>query len=109
MVKPGAVVVDVGTTVVLDERGETTVRGDVAPDVASVASALTPVPGGVGPVTVALDPEERRPRRALDRRCAREGAARMSELSHFDEKGAPRMVDVRPRPRRRARPAPGRP
>jgi methylenetetrahydrofolate dehydrogenase (NADP+)/methenyltetrahydrofolate cyclohydrolase len=54
MVKPGAVVVDVGTTVVLDERGERAVRGDVAPEVASVASALTPVPGGVGPVTVAL-------------------------------------------------------
>lgn len=41
MVKKGAVVIDVGET-----------KGDVEEDVAQVASFLTPVPGGVGPVTV---------------------------------------------------------
>jgi methylenetetrahydrofolate dehydrogenase (NADP+)/methenyltetrahydrofolate cyclohydrolase len=49
MVKPGTVVVDFGTTFV--DGG---LRGDVAPEVASVASALTPVPGGTGPVTNAI-------------------------------------------------------
>lgn len=54
MVKPGAVVIDVGTTVVTDAGGERVVRGDVHDDVVTVASAISPVPGGVGPVTVAL-------------------------------------------------------
>jgi methylenetetrahydrofolate dehydrogenase (NADP+)/methenyltetrahydrofolate cyclohydrolase len=48
-VKPGAVVIDVGTTV--SETGR--LVGDVAADVAEIAD-LTPVPGGVGPVTTAL-------------------------------------------------------
>ncbi len=55
MVKPGAVVIDVGTTRVDDasrERGWRLV-GDVDfEDVKAVASALTPVPGGVGPMTI---------------------------------------------------------
>jgi methylenetetrahydrofolate dehydrogenase (NADP+)/methenyltetrahydrofolate cyclohydrolase len=49
MVMPGAVVVDFGTTFTPDG-----LRGDVAPEVLSVASALTPVPGGTGPVTNAI-------------------------------------------------------
>jgi methylenetetrahydrofolate dehydrogenase (NADP+)/methenyltetrahydrofolate cyclohydrolase len=49
-VRPGAVVVDVGTNP-LPSGG---LAGDVAPEVASVAGALSPVPGGVGPVTTAL-------------------------------------------------------
>jgi methylenetetrahydrofolate dehydrogenase (NADP+)/methenyltetrahydrofolate cyclohydrolase len=72
MVKPGAAVVDVGTTPVsdrntvatlfgdgssrlaaFDKRGSTVV-GDVHPDVARVAGALSPVPGGVGPLTVTM-------------------------------------------------------
>jgi methylenetetrahydrofolate dehydrogenase (NADP+)/methenyltetrahydrofolate cyclohydrolase len=71
-VKPGAAVVDVGTTQVTDravverlfapgskrrdgfERRGSLVVGDVHPDVASVAGALSPVPGGVGPLTIAL-------------------------------------------------------
>ena len=71
-VKPGAAVVDVGTTRVserarvealfgpdsprldvLARRGATVV-GDVHPDVAGVAGALSPVPGGVGPLTIAM-------------------------------------------------------
>lgn len=71
-VKPGATVIDVGTTPV-SERGliekifgaasprlETfskrgsIVVGDVHPSVAEVAGALTPVPGGVGPLTIAM-------------------------------------------------------
>jgi methylenetetrahydrofolate dehydrogenase (NADP+)/methenyltetrahydrofolate cyclohydrolase len=56
MVKPGAVVIDVGINAVADPTapGGTRIVGDVDPAVASRASALTPVPGGVGPVTVAM-------------------------------------------------------
>jgi methylenetetrahydrofolate dehydrogenase (NADP+) / methenyltetrahydrofolate cyclohydrolase len=71
-VKAGAVVVDVGTTPVSEravverlfpagskrreafERRGQLVVGDVHPDVAEVAGALSPVPGGVGPLTIAL-------------------------------------------------------
>jgi len=71
-VKPGATVVDIGTTQVSDramverlfppgskrhdafERRGSLVVGDVHPDVVDVAGALTPVPGGVGPLTIAL-------------------------------------------------------
>jgi len=53
-VKPGAVVVDVGIHRVPSAQG-TRVTGDVdVATVAPVASALTPVPGGVGPMTVAM-------------------------------------------------------
>jgi methylenetetrahydrofolate dehydrogenase (NADP+)/methenyltetrahydrofolate cyclohydrolase len=71
-VKPGAAVVDIGTTQVRDrdmverlfppgsKRHEAFVRrgslvvGDVHPEVAEVAGALSPVPGGVGPLTIAM-------------------------------------------------------
>jgi methylenetetrahydrofolate dehydrogenase (NADP+)/methenyltetrahydrofolate cyclohydrolase len=71
-VKPGATVIDVGTTQVSDratvermfaagskrreafERRGSLVVGDVHPDVADVAGALSPVPGGVGPLTIAM-------------------------------------------------------
>ena len=71
-VKPGAAVVDVGTSQVSDravverlfppdskrrevfERLGSIVIGDVHPDVAEVAGALSPVPGGVGPLTIAM-------------------------------------------------------
>jgi len=71
-VKPGATVIDVGTTRVTDrdrvaalfgpdsprlevlERRGATVVGDVHPEVATIAGALTPVPGGVGPLTVTM-------------------------------------------------------
>ena len=71
-VKPGAAVVDVGTSQVSDralverlfppdskrravfERRGSIVVGDVHPDVANVAGALSPVPGGVGPLTIAM-------------------------------------------------------
>jgi methylenetetrahydrofolate dehydrogenase (NADP+)/methenyltetrahydrofolate cyclohydrolase len=49
MVKPGAAVVDVG-----NHRIDGKLVGDVAEDVAEVAGAITPVPGGVGPMTVAM-------------------------------------------------------
>ena len=71
-VKPGATVIDVGTTPIADrarveqifgpgsprletfaKRGAVVV-GDVHPSVAEVAGALTPVPGGVGPLTIAM-------------------------------------------------------
>ena len=71
-VKPGATVIDVGMNKVTDaaefqrlfagnsKREETfrakgsTLVGDVHPDVGEVAGALTPVPGGVGPLTIAM-------------------------------------------------------
>ncbi len=49
MVKQGAAVVDVGIN-----RTENGLVGDVAPAVADVAAFLTPVPGGVGPMTIAM-------------------------------------------------------
>jgi methylenetetrahydrofolate dehydrogenase (NADP+)/methenyltetrahydrofolate cyclohydrolase len=71
-VKPGAVVIDVGVNRVTDpavaaqlfpaghrrlalfqSKGSVLV-GDVHPDVEEVASALTPVPGGVGPLTITM-------------------------------------------------------
>jgi methylenetetrahydrofolate dehydrogenase (NADP+)/methenyltetrahydrofolate cyclohydrolase len=71
-IQPGATVIDVGTNRITDaalaeklfannpkrlekfrEKGFTTV-GDVHPDAAQVAGALTPVPGGVGPLTIAM-------------------------------------------------------
>jgi methylenetetrahydrofolate dehydrogenase (NADP+)/methenyltetrahydrofolate cyclohydrolase len=71
-VKPGATVVDVGISPVTDaavarrlfdagsprltdfDRRGSIVVGDVHPSVAEVAGALTPVPGGVGPLTIAM-------------------------------------------------------
>ena len=54
-VKPGAVVIDVGINTIVDGNGERKIVGDVAFDeVKEVARVLTPVPGGVGPVTVAI-------------------------------------------------------
>ena len=56
MVKEGAVVIDIGTTRVEDTSRKSGFRlaGDVAYDaVASIASYITPVPGGVGPMTIA--------------------------------------------------------
>jgi methylenetetrahydrofolate dehydrogenase (NADP+) / methenyltetrahydrofolate cyclohydrolase len=51
-VKPGAVVIDIGITRA-SQDGATCLLGDVAPDVAEHARLVTPVPGGVGPMTVA--------------------------------------------------------
>ena len=54
-VKPGAAVLDVGVTRETDpDTGTSKVYGDVAPDVADVAGWISPNPGGVGPMTVAL-------------------------------------------------------
>ena len=50
MLKPGAAVVDIGINVTAAGK----VIGDLAPDAAQVAGLVTPVPGGVGPVTVAM-------------------------------------------------------
>jgi methylenetetrahydrofolate dehydrogenase (NADP+)/methenyltetrahydrofolate cyclohydrolase len=49
MVKQGSAVVDVGIN-----RTEGGIVGDVAPDAAEVAAFITPVPGGVGPMTIAM-------------------------------------------------------
>jgi len=51
-IKPGAVVIDVGTNP--DPSGGDGLVGDVAADEAGAAEALTPVPGGVGPVTTMM-------------------------------------------------------
>ncbi|AII53988.1 bifunctional 5,10-methylenetetrahydrofolate dehydrogenase/5,10-methenyltetrahydrofolate cyclohydrolase [Hymenobacter sp. APR13] len=57
MVKPGAVVIDVGTTRVedADKKSGWALKGDVNfAEVAPLTSYITPVPGGVGPMTIAM-------------------------------------------------------
>lgn len=55
MVKPGAVVIDVGISRIVDHAGKSKTVGDVKFDaVADVAGHISPVPGGVGPMTVAM-------------------------------------------------------
>ena len=55
MVKPGAAVIDIGINQVSGPDGQPRIVGDVDTDaVKEVASWVTPVPGGVGPVTVAM-------------------------------------------------------
>jgi methylenetetrahydrofolate dehydrogenase (NADP+)/methenyltetrahydrofolate cyclohydrolase len=52
-VKPGATVIDVGINPVLGSDGKNRLVGDVDLEVRAVAGAMTPVPGGVGPMTIA--------------------------------------------------------
>jgi len=55
MVKPGAAVIDIGINQITAEDGTTRIVGDAdTENVADIASWTTPVPGGVGPVTVAI-------------------------------------------------------
>lgn len=55
-IKPGATVIDVGINRVADESRENGSRlaGDVEPEAAEVAGHITPVPGGVGPMTISM-------------------------------------------------------
>jgi methylenetetrahydrofolate dehydrogenase (NADP+)/methenyltetrahydrofolate cyclohydrolase len=54
-IKPGAAVIDVGINRIAAGEGKTRLVGDVAFDeVGQVAGAITPVPGGVGPMTIAV-------------------------------------------------------
>ena len=53
-IKPGATVIDVGINRISDADGKSRIVGDVAyAEAAEVAGAITPVPGGVGPMTIA--------------------------------------------------------
>jgi methylenetetrahydrofolate dehydrogenase (NADP+)/methenyltetrahydrofolate cyclohydrolase len=53
-VKPGATVIDIGVNRIAGAAGKTRLVGDVAyEEAAKVAGAITPVPGGVGPMTIA--------------------------------------------------------
>jgi methylenetetrahydrofolate dehydrogenase (NADP+)/methenyltetrahydrofolate cyclohydrolase len=52
-IKPGATVIDVGINRISGEGGRSRIVGDVAADIRDVAGAVTPVPGGVGPMTIA--------------------------------------------------------
>ena len=55
MIKPGAAVIDIGINQITDEDGNLRIIGDVDTDaVTNIAGWITPVPGGVGPVTVAI-------------------------------------------------------
>jgi len=55
MIKPGAAVIDIGINQVVDEKGQSRVVGDCDfESCRDVAGWITPVPGGVGPVTVAV-------------------------------------------------------
>lgn len=53
-VKPGAVVIDVGITRIMGDDGKEKLVGDVKFDEVQHAKAVTPVPGGVGPMTIAV-------------------------------------------------------
>ena len=54
-IKPGATVIDVGINRIATDDGKGRLVGDVAYDeAAEVASAISPVPGGVGPMTIAM-------------------------------------------------------
>ena len=53
-IKPGAIVIDVGINRIPDGAGKTRLIGDVAfAEALDIAGAITPVPGGVGPMTIA--------------------------------------------------------
>lgn len=52
-IKPGAVVIDVGINRISLPNGKSRITGDVAEDAANHAASYTPVPGGVGPMTIA--------------------------------------------------------
>lgn len=54
MVRPGAIVLDVGVSRSVDDAGKARLLGDVHPDVADVAGWISPNPGGVGPMTRAM-------------------------------------------------------
>jgi methylenetetrahydrofolate dehydrogenase (NADP+)/methenyltetrahydrofolate cyclohydrolase len=55
MIKPGAIVVDVGINRITDVNGKNRLVGDVDfESAARVAEYITPVPGGIGPMTVAM-------------------------------------------------------
>ncbi len=54
MVRPGAAVVDVGSTRVVGADGKARMVGDVHPEVREVAGYLAPIPGGTGPMTRAM-------------------------------------------------------
>ena len=53
-IQPGAVVIDVGVNRIVSPDGKAKLVGDVAfAEAAQIAGAITPVPGGVGPMTIA--------------------------------------------------------
>jgi methylenetetrahydrofolate dehydrogenase (NADP+) / methenyltetrahydrofolate cyclohydrolase len=52
-IKPGATIIDVGINRLVSEGGKSRICGDVAAEARYIAGALTPVPGGVGPMTIA--------------------------------------------------------
>lgn len=76
-VRPGAIVIDVGINRVPGPDGKSVIVGDVAPEVATVAAALTPVPGGVGALTtiILLEATANAADRLADLRPAVDGAA----------------------------------
>jgi len=71
-VRAGAVVIDVGITRIVDADGKTKIVGDCATDELDHARAVTPVPGGVGPMTIAC-------------LLANTVAAAENSLGHIDE------------------------
>jgi methylenetetrahydrofolate dehydrogenase (NADP+)/methenyltetrahydrofolate cyclohydrolase len=75
-VKPGAIVIDVGINRIPADGGKTRLVGDVAfVEAAEIAGAITPVPGGVGPMTIAC-----LLRNAVIAACRQNGLAVPAEL-----------------------------
>ena len=55
MIKPNAVIIDVGINRITDSEGKSRLVGDVDyPNLTKSVSYITPVPGGVGPMTVTM-------------------------------------------------------
>ena len=118
-VKPGAVVVDVGMNRVSDpalarelsspsgspssRSAATCSSATCTPSVAAVAGALTPVPGGVGPLTIAMlmaNTVRAAPGRGLSRPCSASAspAASRPARRRCAAAGGARLPDARPRP-----------
>ena len=76
-IRAGAIIIDVGINRVPGPDGKSLIVGDVAPEVAQVAGALTPVPGGVGALTttILLEATANAADRLADLRPAVDGAA----------------------------------
>ena len=75
-IKPGSIVIDVGINRIITNDGTKRIVGDVAfEDAAKVASAITPVPGGVGPMTIAC-----LLRNCIKTACAQQGLSLLDEL-----------------------------
>lgn len=87
MIKPGSAVIDIGINQIVEEDGSTRTVGDVDYDaVKEIAGWITPVPGGVGPVTVAI----------LMRNAVHAARQQQSYYANLFASGSQGLVGVKP-------------